>query len=753
MTLRLKLLAPFLILLAGLIAVVQFFWLPQYLGHLQKQSKAYEIEYLRLLGAAIVPDLLAGDLAKVYSTLDQVLATRREWGALELKNEDGVVVYPLTPLDLENIPAPSRVVSPIFYNNEKIGEIIVAVDFASVSSPQIEYIHNLVFIFLALFFVILVFCIIFLFVLVNRPLSKIAGAMNLISGGNYDVPLPTPTHDEIGEFVRAFETMKARLQQRERDLMASGRKLETIINNAGEGILTFDPQGAITGFNNAAEIIFGYSNQEIMGRNVSSLIPEKYRSGLDHRLEKTLLNRAADSRDHGREIVGLDKDGREIPLWVSAVEVELEGAPMFVVAVMDLRELKQVEEELRQHRDNLEELVVEQTRDLLQAKEQAEAANKAKSEFLANMSHEIRTPLNGVLGMLQLLQESNQDGSLGEYIEIAINSGKGLLAVINDILDFSKIEAQRIEFNESYFSLRALLASIMDMFLFQAEEKGLELRTRVSENLPDLFLGDAGRIRQVLVNLVGNSLKFTSRGEVGLDVSRDQEQPPDPGVMSLRFAVRDTGSGIPADKIDRIFEMFTQIDGSYTRRFGGTGLGLSIVKRLVELMDGEIKVESREGLGSTFTFNLKLKYSCSMPLAREAPPTPDPPSRPLKILVAEDNPVNQLFAEKTLKKMGHEVTVASNGRLALEELQGKRFDLVFMDIQMPVLDGVMTARAIRDGAAGLDNREITIIAMTAHTMKGDKEAFLEAGLDDYIPKPIEKNELSAAIARAVERKP
>ena len=752
MTLRLKLITPFLILLIGLLGLTQYFWLPNYMDHLRSQARHSEMEYLKLLGTTITPDLISGDLAKVHSTLDNVLEARPELTDLTLKNSEGQVIYPLSLFDAGKSPGPNIIASPIITINETKGELIARIDFNALISPQIDYIKRIVLVFLAIILIILAFCIIFLFVMINRPLSKLAAAMTLISKGNYNVPLPSPTHDEIGAFITAFEKMKSTLQQREKDLVASRRRLETIINNAGEGIITTDSQGRVSGFNKSAEKIIGFSQDEATGKNITDRIKAVTQTNPEL-FFKNLLHEESKLPDHGKEVTVVGKNGEDIPVWISTAEVELDDGSLFVTALMDLRKLKQAEKELRRHRDHLEELVIEQTKDLMEAKDQAEAANRAKSEFLANMSHEIRTPLNGVLGMLQLLEEAISEKDIRSYIQIAINSGKGLMTIINDILDFSKIEANRIELRDGYFSLRELISSVINMFSLQAQEKDLKLSAEIQDDLPDAFLGDAGRIRQVLVNLVGNSLKFTSQGEVNVLVSKENKDEI-PGAARLKFDVRDTGAGIPSQQIDGIFNAFTQIDGSYTRKFGGTGLGLSIVKRLVELMGGIIEVQSREGQGSTFTFYLSLKTVACIPIVEggvEPEPREQKPQS-LEVLVAEDNPVNQLFAEKALTRLGHEVTVVGNGKAALEKMTQRRFDLVFMDIQMPVMDGVEAAQAVRKGLAGEKNRDVPIIAMTAHTMKGDKEVFLNSGMNDYISKPVEMKELPEAIARVMSNK-
>lgn len=507
------------------------------------------------------------------------------------------------------------------------------------------------------------------------------------------------------------------------------RYLASIVEFSRDAIIGVDLTGNILSWNTGAERIYGYAAYEMLGRPIRELAPPGRAEELAKLTEAMLQGRGITHFETKR----LRKDG-------TAVDVSLNISPISdasgtIVGLSTIARDVTSRKRLR--------------RELVAAKREAEAANHAKSEFLANMSHEIRNPINAILGLTRLvLSDEGLPEKQAQRLSMVLESSESLLRIVGDVLDYSKIEAGKLELEERPLDIRRLVAQVVDEQRVVAEHKGLVLTQVVNPAVPAGLSGDAQRLRQVLVNLVGNAIKFTDHGRVRVTVMPDAGGATQPGRTRLVFAVSDTGIGLDREQLARIFESFVQGDAGLTKRYAGSGLGLAICRKLSRLMGGEVWAESEPGRGSIFRFTAELGQGGAEPVATGPVQTRlEQELPPLSILLAEDNRINQLFTEDLLTSRGHGVTVVGNGAEALEALSRQRFDLVLMDVQMPEMDGLTATRAIRAHDGGRYDPDIPVLGLSAYAIKGDRERFMAAGMDDYLAKPIRFEDFFRAIRR------
>jgi len=537
------------------------------------------------------------------------------------------------------------------------------------------------------------------------------------NGEEYPIQLEARNIPYKGKSARVVEFRDISSRKKaEEELKDSELRHRVIFENSPLGMIRFNEEGRITDCNDLFVELMGSSREALIGFHTLKHSNPKMREALD----KAIHGEPSSYEDYYTSVTGK----KQTYINVRFNPVNIGQFPTEVIASLeDFSERKDAQDRLRL------------------AKEEAEAFSRSKTEFLTNMSHEIRTPLNGILGMLQLMQATDLDEEQSDYIADAIQASKRLTNLLSDILDLSRVEAGKLRILNSPFDLKESCKQVVDLYRLTSDQSGVALLSDIDPDIPPFVVGDSIRVQQVLTNLLGNAFKFTEKGSIALTasllpVSRE-------GKRRVLFQVADTGKGIPDDKLESLFESFTQLSQGYARQHQGAGLGLAICKQLVDLMNGTIDVESEEGVGTSIYVSIpfgQCMENVAVPADTIARVSPAKQTN-LRVLLAEDERVNSLVTKRLLEKAGHSVIVAGNGREAIEALSKNPFDVILMDIQMPVMDGVAATAAIRAGAAGKESAKIPIAALTAYAMVGDREKFLNAGMDGYVVKPIDLNQL------------
>lgn len=503
-----------------------------------------------------------------------------------------------------------------------------------------------------------------------------------------------------------------------KDYVDKGLFYEAVVEDGSDIIFIVDYNGNILYHNPSVEETLGHSPGSLINKNFFDFIKPNTLDAFKAEFKKSVSK----PYDESIEFRFLCKDESYRYLEFNSINLKQKGGVEGLI--LDCRDITQ-------RKKDAEELV---------------RAQKAKEQFLANMSHEIRTPINGISGMINLLSETADENDREQYLNAIKNSTESLKVIINDILDLSVIESGKLKFEKIGFNIKYQLSAVLDTFLYQSKAKGIDLNYQIDKNVNVVLIGDPARLNQILINLVSNAVKFTHVGEISIHVSLVKE---DKNLKYVQFKVRDTGVGIPAKKIKHIFESFTQADASVTRRYGGTGLGLTIVKELVELQKGYISVESEENIGSIFTFVIPYQIGeekdLVQPKSSDFRKTLQKSLNGLKILLVEDNEVNRLYANSILAKWQCDVIEAENGYVAVEKVKNEDFDIILMDVQMPIMDGYEASKNIRNIEG--HRSKTPIIALTANAIKGDIEKCLEAGMNDYLSKPFHPESLYKVISK------
>ncbi len=526
-----------------------------------------------------------------------------------------------------------------------------------------------------------------------------------------------------------LEMQNDELVKSERELTQARNRYESLFENAPVGYFVLNQEGVILATNNNGADLLAARRKGLVRKPFIVFLPQEFHTAFFAHLSAVF----SEVGRHTTEMRINTRESEQIWCRLESVQhFDEEGIPQCLTAVVDITDRRRIED------------------DLIIAKEEAVAASRAKSVFLANMSHEIRTPMNGILAMSEIAMESVLTPEQRDYISAIHVSARSLLSIINDILDLSRIEADKIRIESAPFSIRDTVQECLALFQPMVQEKSLTTNIVADPNLPDRLIGDRNRFRQVLLNLVGNAVKFTQEGSVTIRLggSRLSDH-----AWEVTCEVSDTGIGIPEALRNTIFDSFTQAENAYDKRYQGAGLGLTISRRLARLMGGQLFFNSSAGEGSTFFFTLPLLVAGpDDEIPTDRLPDLDPAeTKGKRILVAEDNAINTLVIRTILEKAGLEVWSATSGAQALEYLEAHRFDLVFMDISMPELDGLEATRRIRSGEVpGLDPA-IPVIAISAHAMSGDREAFAEAGMDDYLGKPFSRLTVLETVRRHLSR--
>ena len=563
-----------------------------------------------------------------------------------------------------------------------------------------------------------------------------------MAGSFEDITQEFAIKEELNNHRHNLENL---VQEKTQDLLDEKKRTEAIIDNMNDGLITINQQGSVLSFNKGAEKIFGCTQQDIVHKNIKALMPSPYKDEHDEYLQHYLKTGEKKVLNTTRELEGQKTDGTVFPLALSVTKIDFDHEPLFIGIVQDITEQKQKEQDLLDAKHNAERLnkqMQDYTDKLELARFEAEDANRAKSDFLANMSHEIRTPMNAVLGMSNLLLDTELNEEQKEWARSIYLSGENLLNIINDIIDISKIEAGKLTLEKTNFDFPALIQEVASMYTFQAREKGLEMLLNFDDALPQMFIGDPVRIKQIFANLISNALKFTAQGHVLIEIKQMKQTK---NTVQLECHIEDTGIGIPKEKQKRIFQKFSQAEESTTRKFGGTGLGLTIVSELLEMMGGKINVKSKEGEGSCFIFTMKLEKSDV-----KEPAEIDEDITNLRALIVDDYDLTRTMLKTTLERHGIACDTAVSAEKALKTLKGNRdYDICLIDYALKGMDGLKLVDNLR---ANRKFDDIILLMVSGAMENKPYEELKDMGLQGYLKKPFRQDQIINGIKLAIRNR-
>lgn len=681
-----------------------------------------------------IEPLLTLDDAILISYVKRLARTQYNIGFVRILNKDGRIVAQ-APDFSDSILHASKSIHVFKVNVlvepddiEPIGVVEIGLLIRHADQEATTRVQWLIIASIAIFCILAMALSVLLKKIVTDPIRKLDQYAKTLGQGDLESIISLPGQDELGRLALALDVMRQDIREFHATLQRQEEYVASLIDSALDMIISIDQKQRIVLFNPAAVKTYGYTVEEIQGKPVKLLYTNANEA-------KQVLNIINETGKFLGEITCQRKDGSQFPVFLSASL--LKDRKGLVIGVLgnsrDITEQKQLAE-------------------LDQARKTAEAANQAKSSFLAIMSHEIRSPMNGVIGMADLLSATQLSTEQRQYVEIILRSSHSLLSLLNGILDFSKVEAGALKLENEIFNPHEMVIMACEIMTATAHSKGLKLIHEMDAKIPDCIQGDPLRLRQILLNLIGNAIKFTLEGEICIKMVLSTQKQNNDDTILLHFTVTDTGIGVPQDKQEIIFDRFSQADLSTTRKFGGVGLGLAISKQLVELMQGRMWLESQgENLGSAFHFLVCCKACQKTDHLINTPEKPmiqsTKKTKSLHILIVDDGLDNRILAAHILHKEGYTVEQAVNGVSALETLKKEPFDLVLMDVQMPEMDGIVATRIIREGGLGMHIAHIPILGISAGALQEEKDRGLTAGMDEFLTKPYRARALLDAVRR------